>query len=128
MVFFLIVALLFVPPLSLHAQDQSMHNIHTGMSMPMDESMTPAAQAKLLADKRESEFNHHLAGFLVILASLLILVEAIVRDRWLWVRYAWPVCFLLSGLFVRQLRFYFTTMRIPRQGPGAGRRFREQYS
>jgi len=100
LMFLLIIALLFVPPLSLHAQDQSMHDIHAGMSMPMDESMTPAAQAKLLADKRESEFNHHLAGFLVILASLLILAEAIVRDRWPWVRYAWPVCFLLSGLFV----------------------------
>ncbi len=31
--------------------------------------MTPAMEAKLLADKKESEFNHYLAGFLVALAG-----------------------------------------------------------
>src|SRR5581483_4002760 len=43
------------------------HQGHEGMSMPMDQPADAAAQArlqaKLLADKRESEFNHHLAGF-----------------------------------------------------------------
>lgn len=100
MMLLLIIALLFVPPLSLRAQDQSMHNMHAGMSMPMDNSMAPAAQAQLLAEKRESEFNHHLAGLFVILGGLFILAEGIVRDRWPWARHAWPVCFLLSGLFV----------------------------
>jgi len=35
-----------------------------GMSMPLELGADPTAEAKLLADKRESEFNHHLAGFL----------------------------------------------------------------
>jgi len=56
--------------------------------------------AKLLADKRESEFNHHLAGFFVVLAGLFILAEADIRYRWPSVRYAWPLCFILSGFFV----------------------------
>jgi hypothetical protein len=46
------------------------HGPHPGMSMPMDaESMTPESQAKLLADRKESEFNHHLAGFFVALGA-----------------------------------------------------------
>jgi hypothetical protein len=74
------------------------HQDHAGITM--DEPMTPAQQAKLLADKRESEFNHHLAGFFLVLAGVLIFTEALFRDRVLIARYAWPVCFLLSGLFV----------------------------
>jgi putative copper resistance protein D len=74
------------------------HHDHAGMAM--DEPITPAQQAKLLADKRESEFNHHLAGFFLVLAGILIFGEPLFRDRALIARYAWPVCFLLSGLFV----------------------------
>ena len=77
-----------------------MHDMHAGMSMPVDEALDPARQAKLLADKRESEFNHHLAGFFVVLAGLFILAEANLRDRWPWVRFAWPACFILSGIFI----------------------------
>src|SRR5882724_4295458 len=52
-------------PFSARAQ-HSPHD-HAGMSMgaPVDLAM----QAKLLSDKRESEFNHHLAGFFVVLAA-----------------------------------------------------------
>jgi hypothetical protein len=64
----------------------------------MDEPMDPAMQAKLLSDKRESEFNHHLAGFFVVLAGLFILVESWLAVRVPAVRYVWPVCFLLAGL------------------------------
>jgi hypothetical protein len=81
-------------PCSARAQ-HSPHD-HAGMSRPMD----PAMQAKLLSDKRESEFNHHLAGFFVILAGLFILVESWLATRATAVRYVWPVCFLLSGIFV----------------------------
>jgi len=70
------------------------------MSMPLELGADPTAEAKLLADKRESEFNHHLAGFFVVLAGLFILAEADIRNRWPSVRYAWPLCFVLSGLFV----------------------------
>lgn len=83
-----------------HAQEPSMHEMHAGMSMPMDDSIDPARQAKLLADKRESEFNHHFAGLLILLAGIFLLAEGSIRERWPLVRYAWPLCFLLSGLFV----------------------------
>lgn len=74
---------------------------HSKMSMPMDDKpMDPAAQATLLADKKESEFNHHLAGFFVALAGIFILFQDRLTRRWPTFRYAWPVCFLLSGIFV----------------------------
>jgi len=36
----------------------------------MDNPVNAETQAKLLADKRESEFNHHLAGLLVLAAGI----------------------------------------------------------
>jgi len=88
-------------PAIAQAQDHSaMHHDHDGMSMQMDETPDPAAQAKLLRDKQESEFNHHLAGFFVVLAGIFILFESRLGNRWPSVRYAWPLCFLLSGIFV----------------------------
>ena len=98
----LMVFLLLPWPLALCAEDDAMHapHAHDGMSMPMDATVNAAMQAKLLADKKESEFNHHLAGFLVVAAGLLILAEGIVRERWPLVRHVWPLCFLASGLFV----------------------------
>jgi putative copper resistance protein D len=86
--------------LCLQAQEHDMHSMHDGMSMPMDAPLDPTHQAKLLADKRESEFNHHLAGFFVVLAAAFILAESSLRARWPFVIYAWPVCFLLSGIFL----------------------------
>ncbi len=82
-----------------------MHGGHAGheMSMPMetlDAAAQAARQAKLLADKRESEFNHHLAGTLLILAGVFILAEGSLRRRWPWVRFVWPACFLLASLFL----------------------------
>ena len=59
-----------------------------------------AVMAKRLADKRESEFNHHLAGLFVVLAGLFILGEDKLAKRWPPVRYAWPVCFLAAGIFL----------------------------
>lgn len=82
-------------------QDHSMPHDHAGMSMPMDDKpLDAAAQAKLLQDKKESEFNHHLAGLFVFLAGIFILFEERLKSRWPAVRYAWPLCFLLSGVFV----------------------------
>jgi hypothetical protein len=77
------------------------HGAHQSMSMPMSaDAMTPETRAKLMADKEESEFNHHLAGFLVALGAAFILFEGRLRKKWPTVKYAWPACFLLSGLFV----------------------------
>lgn len=60
----------------------------------------PAQAAKRLADKQESEFNHHLAGLLVIVAGMFILAEGLLTSRWSVVRYVWPACFLGAGLFL----------------------------
>ena len=83
------------------------HDRMTGDMPGMDMSSTapdPSAwmhtPEKLAADKREREFNHHLAGFFVVLAGIFILAEPRLSVRWPKVRYAWPVCFLLSGIFV----------------------------
>jgi putative copper resistance protein D len=77
-----------------------MQDGHEAMSMSLDAPEDPAVQAKLLADKRESEFNHHFAGLLVLLAGLFILAEADLTPRWRYLRFAWPATFLISGLFL----------------------------
>lgn len=59
-----------------------------------------AEAAKHLADKQESEFNHRLAGFFLVVAGIFILLENYLVKRWPLVRYAWPLCFLAAGLFV----------------------------
>ena len=82
------------------AEDPSMHAAHHhDMSMP-DDATNPAVQAKLLADKKESEFNHHLAGFFVALGAAFILSQTAIKRRWRPAQYVWPSSFLLSGLFV----------------------------
>jgi putative copper resistance protein D len=73
---------------------------HDGMSMSMDTPIDPKVQAKLLADKRESEFNHHLAGFLVLLGGIVLLAEGELRQRWPSLRFVWPATLLLAGLFL----------------------------
>ena len=60
-----------------HEASQEEHHEHEHMSMPMDQEMNPSMQAKLLADKKESEFNHHLAGFFVVLAGVFISLQSV---------------------------------------------------
>ena len=83
-----------------HSSMPEGHHHSMGMPMTHEEPMTPAMQSKLLADKKESEFNHHLAGFFVLLAGILVLFQGVLMKRWPNVKYVWPGCFLLSGLFV----------------------------
>jgi putative copper resistance protein D len=82
----------------------SVHSGHEGMDMsnPMpDQTQSQAAQQALqIQYKKESEFNHHLAGFLVILAGLFLLGEDALRQRWASIRFVWPACFLVCGLFL----------------------------
>jgi hypothetical protein len=81
--------------------DHQGHSGHPGISIPTDDhSITPAMQAKLLADKKESEFNHHLAGLLVTLAGAFMFFPGGVAKKWPAVKYGWPACFLLSGMFL----------------------------
>jgi putative copper resistance protein D len=91
---------LLMPQLAHCAEDDSIHSMHAGMSMPMDNSIDTVLQAKIAADKRESEFNHHLAGLLVLIAGIFLLGEGDIGARWPLARQAWPLCFLLSGVFV----------------------------
>ena len=86
----------FSSPISRAQDSSSHHHDHSSMSMPMGDD----DPAKLLADKKESEFNHHLAGILVVLAGLFILTGERVKNRWPAIKYAWPLCFLLSGIFL----------------------------
>jgi putative copper resistance protein D len=88
------------PPLVLGAESDVMPGMHDGMSMPMDTHIDAVSQAELLAYKRESEFNHHLAGLLVLIAGLLILADGSIRQRWAVARHVWPICFLVSGIFL----------------------------
>ncbi len=79
------------------------HADHEGMdmSMPMEgQTESEVQQAILAQNKKESEFNHHLAGFLVVLAGVFLLGEGKLRQRWPLTRFAWPACFLVCGLFL----------------------------
>jgi len=60
------------------------------MSMPMKKKWFRMA-AKLLRTERKPNSNHHLAGFLFVLADFSF-GEADIRYRWPSVRYAWPLC------------------------------------
>ena len=94
------VSLLFLFTPLVRPQQHDMHNMpEMSMKVPSGPE-DPAQSAKRLADKLESEFNHHLAGIFVILAGMFILAESNLAKRWAFVRYAWPVCFLAAGLFV----------------------------
>jgi copper resistance protein D len=66
------------------------------MSMSADEP----TESTLLSWKRESEGNHHLVGLFVGLSGVFILAQGFLTKKFPALAYAWPACFLLSGLFV----------------------------
>jgi putative copper resistance protein D len=78
------------------SDDHSMHAGHTGHVM----SSPNQSPEKLLADKKESEFNHHLAGFFVALGGAFMLLQGLFGKSEGRTRYVWPATFLLSGIFV----------------------------
>ena len=89
---------LFAP--SAQCQQHDMDSM-PGMNMSAPAALEdPAQAAKRLAWKQESEFNHHLAGVLVIFAGIFILAQDRLARHWPLVRYAWPICFLAAGLFL----------------------------
>lgn len=85
------------------AQSSSMPDMpgmdHSSMHAPA-KATGPAAEAKRLADKRESEFNHRLAGLFLVLAGIFALLEPRFRTRWPIIRYGWGLCFLAAGVFL----------------------------
>ena len=77
-----------------------MDDEHAGMSMSMPMPADGPTPALFLKWKLESEGNHHLIGLFVALGGVFLLAQDVWKKRFPAVRYAWPVCFLLSGLFV----------------------------
>src|SRR5262245_377042 len=77
------------------------HGAHDGRHMTIDaQAITPDSQAKLMADRKESEFNHHLAGLFVALGAMFMFFQDRLTKRWPAVKHFWPACFLISGVFV----------------------------
>jgi len=101
MILFMVsISLLFLLTPLARPQQHDMDNM-PGMKMDVPSSPEdPAKAARRLADKQESEFNHHLAGLFVIVAGIFILAERPLAKRWSAVRYVWPMCFLSAGLFL----------------------------
>jgi hypothetical protein len=108
---FVTLAIFFMAPArtrhpSFPPQPFANHDMHDMEGMPgMDHTAaapaeTPEQKAEQLAYKRESEFNHNLAGALLIIGALFFLAEGSLTKRWPAFRFAWPMCFLLAGLFV----------------------------
>lgn len=94
------VALFVICNPSTFARQQSMPDM-PGMDVQQSSAPeTPAMVAKEARDKRESEFNHRLAGVLVGLAGAFLLVQDKFARRWPAVRYVWPCCFLAAGIFL----------------------------
>lgn len=91
----IVACLVFFVASPVWSQERSHHH-HSGMSMSGDEP----SESTLLSWKRESEGNHHLVGLLVGLSGIFILAQGILAKKWPPVAYAWPACFLLSGLFI----------------------------
>jgi len=103
-VILLLTFLVLLAQLLAWSQDHPAQDDHAGMDMAMPMSMPMPANgptpALLLKWKLESEGNHHLIGFFVALGGAFILLQDSLKKRFPAVRYAWPVCFLLSGIFV----------------------------
>jgi hypothetical protein len=100
----LLILCLFISPAC-----SQQHNTSNMSGMPgMDHGHTtvPAGHgsaestAQTLADTRVSEFNHHLTGFFLFLASVFVFAEESLAKRWSLASYVWPMCFLAAGVFV----------------------------
>jgi copper resistance protein D len=95
-------AVAFAPAGRAQEHDHDMHE-HDSMNMPAPPADPGAAAAERemrLAWKKESEANHHIAGVLVIIAGLFILAEPAFRQRFPFLRFIWPLCFLFAGIYL----------------------------
>lgn len=104
-----VVALLFVLFLfhfqsAAWPQEHGIGDMKDTPGMQMDDhgaaAESPKQIAERIAEKRESEFNHHFAGFLILVAGVFILAQNRLAARWPSVRFVWPSCFLLGGLLL----------------------------
>ena len=103
-VLFLFVLFLFYFQPTTWSQEHEVGDMKAMLGMQMDDHGAAAESskqiAKRIADKRESEFNHHLAGFLTLVAGVFILAPSRLAARWPGLHFVWPSCFLLVGLFL----------------------------
>lgn len=74
--------------------DHSQHGAATA------EPATPDPRPAFFRGKAYSEFSHRMAGVFVFLAGFFYLMSGRLARRWPSVRYAWPVCLLLPGLYL----------------------------
>jgi copper resistance protein D len=82
------------------AQQDNMQDM-PGMDMQhSDAQESPEVLARRASDKKESEFNHHLAGLLVALAGVFLLTQDKLAKHWPAARYLWSWCFLAAGIFL----------------------------
>ena len=81
---------------------RSQHDMSNMQGMPrMDQpNMVMPESAAQNRDARVSEFNHRLVGFILFIASIFVLADEYSERRWLSLRYVWPMCFLMAGIFV----------------------------
>jgi hypothetical protein len=77
-----------------------MHEMHNASNNDVANAATLKREQKRLSDKRESEMNHHIAGFLVAFAGLLALWQCGLSSVSRRLRLFWPYCFLLASLFL----------------------------
>jgi putative copper resistance protein D len=81
----------------MHHDMSDMAGMQQSQAAPQE---TPEQNAEYLEWKRDSEFNHRLAGALIIMAALFFLAQPYLEKRLPALRYAWPTCFLAAGLFL----------------------------
>lgn len=86
-----------VPPL--RAQE---HHHDAGAAAPAATApaQQPSKTPEILRGKKFSEFNHRVAGVFVLLAGVFYLLQAPLTRRWPVVRYAWPFCLFIPGLYL----------------------------
>jgi hypothetical protein len=103
----ILLVFLFPPGATQHPERRISDEInHDESNMRGKNCETPAGQnlanleAKALADKSESELNHHLAGALLIIAALFFLFQQRLATRWAAVRSVWALTLLVTGFLL----------------------------
>jgi len=91
----LLTSCLFIPSGWSQANDMASMPGMSGMDHD-----NPSELATLASDTRTSEFNHRLVGFILVLASVFVLADEFSGKRCSPIRFVWPVCLLMAGIFV----------------------------
>jgi len=101
MAFSLLILSLGRPSSTIRAQDRPANDVHAGMSLcPWKKEWIPQGTPNSWRTRERVNSIIIWAGFFCRTSGTFILAEADIRNRWPSVRYAWPLCFVLSGVFV----------------------------